>query len=63
MRWTATVFYRTGNGSVDVVHDFEEIEDLAELVERGPDWNTIEKIEIRLARITSPGMTIEGAEK
>ncbi|NEV75542.1 hypothetical protein DYI24_00405 [Rhodopseudomonas sp. BR0C11] len=29
---------------------FEELEDLDEIVERGPDWNTIEEIVIRLNR-------------
>jgi len=28
----------------------EEIEDLDEIVERGPDWHTIDVIEIRLNR-------------
>ncbi len=60
-RWQATIFYRSDAGIVDVTHALEEIEELHDLVERGPDWNTIEKIEITLARVDEPGDTIEAA--
>ncbi|MGM4875780.1 hypothetical protein AB7645_31645 [Bradyrhizobium sp. 956_D2_N1_5] len=33
---------------------FEELEDLDEIVERGPDWNTIDKIVITLNRPGPP---------
>ena len=45
-RWHAEVDYRTDSGIVSVPHDFEEIEDLHELIERGPDFYTIQKIVI-----------------
>ena len=35
MRWHATIYYRSDDGFVDVEHDFEELEDLHEIVERG----------------------------
>lgn len=61
MRWKATLVYRTDNGPVDVEHEFEEIEDLHDLVERGPDWNTLVKITIVLARVSTPSLTVEQA--
>ena len=62
MRWIATIFYRSENGIVDVCHEIEEICDLHDLVERGPDWNAIDRIEIRLQRRTQPETdTIEKA--
>lgn len=58
-RWLATVFYRADAGLIDVCHDIEEIEDLHDIIERGPDWNCIERIEIVLLRNTTPGLTVE----
>ena len=46
IRWYAVAYYRTGNGTVDVHHDLEEIAELHTLIERGPHWDTIEKIEV-----------------
>jgi hypothetical protein len=46
MRWRAVVYYRTQMGVVDVEHYFEELHDLHELVEQGPDCNTIKRIEV-----------------
>lgn len=62
MRWQVTIWYRTNGGSLDVQHAVEEIDDVAVLVERGPDWNTIEKIEIELARKSDPNLTLEAAQ-
>jgi hypothetical protein len=61
-RWVATIYYRSDKGLVDVDYVIEELEDLQGLVERGPDWNTIDKIEVRLARKTDPNLTIEGGD-
>jgi hypothetical protein len=47
-RWCAIVGYRTRNGLVDVDHLFEELHELHDLIERGPDWETIESITINL---------------
>jgi hypothetical protein len=58
-RWVATIYYRSDKGMIDVEYVFEELEELQGLVERGPDWNTIDKIEVRLARKTAH-LTIEG---
>jgi hypothetical protein len=63
-RWLATVHYKSEVGNVPVEHDIEELEELQELVEAGPDWNTIEKIEIVLMQaLHGCIITIEEAEK
>lgn len=63
-RWQATVQYRADHATVDATWDLEEISDLAPLIELGPHWDTIEKIEIvRVNHCTSPTLTIQQAEK
>lgn len=49
-RWLVTITYKTECGACDVSHTVEELDEIAELVERGPDWNAIENIVIELAR-------------
>ncbi len=64
IRWRATVYYRSESGFVDVSHDLSEIADLHDLIERGPHWDTIEKVEIsRINHNSSEKLTIEQAEK
>lgn len=46
-RWTAIIIYRTDAGQIDVEHQFEELDMLHDIVERGPSFHTIERIEIR----------------
>lgn len=62
-RWTAVVTYRTNNGPVDVEHEIEELEDLHDLIERGPDWNTIVSIVITYNRQHYDGLTVEQSEE
>lgn len=62
LRWHATVTYRSAQGPTTVEHRFQELEDLHDLVERGPDWNAIMSITVTLARPTSPALTLEEAE-
>ena len=50
-RWMAEIRYLDGKQETTT---FEELEDLDEIVERGPDWNTIEKIVITLNRPLPP---------
>jgi hypothetical protein len=45
-RWRAVIHYRSENGLIDVEHDFEELEELHGIVERGPSFCAVEKIEI-----------------
>jgi hypothetical protein len=47
-RWSAVVYYRTPDGLLDVEHVIEELDMLQDLIERGPDFNTIDRVEIRL---------------
>jgi hypothetical protein len=58
-RWMAEIHYRDGadlvapNGTVHTnpqIVAFEEIADLHSIVNRGPDWNDIERIVITLNR-------------
>lgn len=63
-RWRAVVTYRSQHGPVDVAHEFEEIADLHNLIERGPHWACISSIRVTLARNSHGGpLTIEEAEK
>lgn len=60
-RWTATVYYRTDAGMIDVEHQFEELNMLHDLIERGPDFYAIDRIEIRHTKNTTPDLTIEAS--
>lgn len=63
-RWQATAVYRTSAGSLDVTHDIEELDELQNLIERGPDWNALERITIVLARRSEPEtFTVEDGEQ
>ena len=47
-RWLAIVKYRTDVGVNEVDHQFDELFELHDLIERGPDWNCLEGIHIQL---------------
>jgi hypothetical protein len=49
-RWLATVTYRSSAGLIPVEYEIEELDELHDLVERGPDCNSIVDIRIVLAR-------------
>ena len=59
-RWVATVYYRTDAGLIDVEHQFEELDMLHMLIERGPSFYAIDRIEIRLST-PNERTTIESA--
>lgn len=61
-RWRAIITYRAKNGLIGVEHDIEELEELQGLVERGPDWRSIERIEIKLERFDRKLTVEEAAE-
>ncbi|HEX7857360.1 MAG TPA: hypothetical protein VF503_27065 [Sphingobium sp.] len=63
VRWVATVNYRTDSGIIDVVHDLEELEELQDLVEAGPHWDTIDHIHIIRSDRSFEAITVEQAEK
>jgi hypothetical protein len=59
-RWMAEITYTTGR-AVTVVK-FEEIEDLDEIIEHGPDWCEIDQIVITLNRSPMALGTLEALE-
>jgi hypothetical protein len=60
-RWIATVIYRSDQGDLDNVFLIEELSEIQSIVERGPDWNVLDKIEIRLnPRQQNYDVTLEG---
>lgn len=62
-RWNAVIHYRSEVGVVDVPHEIEELAELQDLVEHGPDWNTIADITIKLVDPDPVGLTVEEAER
>ena len=49
-RWMAEITYRTGRAPAVV--SFEEMEEIHDIVERGPCWDDIDQIVITLNRPT-----------
>jgi hypothetical protein len=49
-RWMAEIYYRTDREMA--VYNFEELEELHDIVEFGPDWNEIDHIIVTLNRGT-----------
>jgi hypothetical protein len=47
LRWKAEIMFRDGT---EDIRTFEEIKELHNIVERGPDWNEIDKIVFTLNR-------------
>lgn len=47
-RWIASITYRGAHGATVVDYDIEELFDLHDIVEAGPDWRTIMDITIQL---------------
>lgn len=45
-RWTVTIVYRTNEGSEERIHHVLELDEVADLVEAGPSWMSIEEIKI-----------------
>lgn len=63
-RWLAEITYRTESGPNVVPHDLEELDELHDLVERGPHWDTIDMIQIfRVEHNTDADLTVEAAAK
>jgi hypothetical protein len=63
VRWIATVHYRTESGLVDVEHDLEELDELQDLVGRGPNWDAIDRIDIVRADGRERALTVEEANR
>jgi hypothetical protein len=62
-RWTATIHYRTEAGLVDVTHDLIELDELQDVVERGPHWDAIAFINIVRSDGADQKLTVEQAAK
>lgn len=58
-RWRVIVAYFSATGDVDVEHFIEELEDLHDLVERGPNWYAIKHIAVFLNVDESQRITLE----
>ena len=56
-RWMAEIRYLDGKQETKT---FEELEDLDEIVEMGPDWHTIDQIVITLNRPAPSSKFIKG---
>lgn len=61
-RWEVRAWYRTDNGLVDVTHDIDELAELHEIIERGPSWLALDRIEIQYRGVPQR-LTIEEAAK
>jgi hypothetical protein len=63
-RWRATITYRSETGEDVRVFDVEEIEELQDIVEKGPAWACLIDIKIEAGRGWRDGpRTIEEAAK
>jgi hypothetical protein len=64
-RWIVTPTYRSEHGPVVVDHHIEELCDLPDLIEDGPNWNSLVEVKVVLnpLRSTHPGITVEAAAK
>lgn len=61
-RWVAKIIYRRDTGNEERLVSFEELYELHDIIEGGPDFYAIESIEIRTnGRV--PLTTIEQAER
>lgn len=61
MRWKGKVYYRSTTGILDVEFDVDEIADLDDIIERGPHFGAIDRIEIKYAH-ADENLTVEIAE-
>ena len=61
-RWKVTLIYRSKVGPVDVEHFVEELDEIADLIEAGPDWNSLIEGRFELARRSeAKSFTVEEA--
>ena len=49
-RWMVCITYRTENGPTVVDYDIEELVEIDNIVESGPNWNSILDITIQLSK-------------
>ena len=49
-RWAVNIYYFSESGTFTTNVQIEELAELHDIIEAGPNWNTIAKIEITLLR-------------
>jgi hypothetical protein len=62
-RWRAIITHRTEHGTTTIERLLEELVDLDRVVEQGPHWDTIVKMEVFRFDPLYDNLTIEGAQK
>lgn len=62
-RWRAIIEYRSKRGVITRTYTFEEIEELDDIIEMGPHWDTLIRCTVSKCRIDdgNPALTIEEA--
>ena len=61
-RWLAIIAYRSDDGIVEFSHEIEELEDIQNIVELGPHWDAVAKIEITRLRNARRTFTLSEGE-
>ncbi len=62
--WSAVVTYRTDAGPMVIARTMAELDELYDVIERGPHFDTVMDIHItRINHCTSPTLTVEQAEQ
>lgn len=56
-RWRFEAHYRTDDGGEIITGDFQELVDLHQIIESGPNWSGLDKIEITMNH--DDGRTVE----
>ena len=49
-RWRAVIEYQHQTGPISIEHFFEEIAELHNIIERGPEWSTLIRCTVTLNR-------------
>lgn len=49
-RWRAVIEYKHHTGPISIEHFFEEIAELHNIIERGPEWKTLVRCTVTLNR-------------
>jgi hypothetical protein len=62
LRWHVTAHCRTDNGPLDVECDIEELAELQERIENGPNWCSLIRIEVERHGGEDETMTVEESE-
>jgi hypothetical protein len=61
-RWKLNLYYRTEKGTLKVERWINEFAEMVDLVEFGPHWDTIEKIEVFRINPINVDLTVERAD-